>query len=167
MLLQNVVPPECLLLQTQSIARVFTSHGEKKNRNRARIKFLIQDLGIEKFRELVLAEREILPFDPRWNDYIEEAKAEFQESALKPAVDVPELVLIGNANGSGAEFQQWLQANIRPQRQPGYVTVTVALPLGDITSNQLRSLSDIVRRFTRESIRTAVEQIFIIRLYSI
>src|SRR5438874_6199462 len=95
-LFDSFVPPEELLPLAQAIARVFARHGEKKNRNRARIKFLIHDLGIEKFRELVLAEREILPFDPRWNDYIEEAKAEFQESALKPAVDVPELVLIGN-----------------------------------------------------------------------
>src|SRR5437762_11908516 len=165
-LFQEFVPPEELLPLAQAIARVFARHGEKKNRNRARIKFLIQDMGIEKFRELVLAEREILPFDPRWNKYIEEAKVEFQESALKPAVDVPELVLIGNANGSGAEFQQWLKSNIRPQRQPGYVTVTVALPLGDITSNQLRSLSDIVRRFTRETIRTTVEQNFVIRWVS-
>src|SRR5436305_14421747 len=165
-LFQEFVPPEELLPLAQAIARVFARHGEKKNRNRARIKFLIQDLGIEKFRELVLAEREVLPFDPRWNDYMEEAKAESQESALKPAVDVPELVLIGNANGSGAEFQQWLKSNIGPQRQPGYVTVTVALPLGDITSNQLRSLADIVRRFTRETIRTTVEQNFVIRWVS-
>jgi sulfite reductase (ferredoxin) len=165
-LFEEFVLPEELLPLAQAIARVFARHGEKKNRNRARIKFLIQDIGIEKFRELVLAEREILPFDPRWTEYIEEAKAEFQESGLKPAIDVPELVLIGNANGSGVELQQWLKSNIRPQRQPGYVTVTVALPLGDITSNQLRSLADIVRRFTRETIRTTVEQNFVIRWVS-
>ncbi|HEY4052108.1 MAG TPA: nitrite/sulfite reductase [Terriglobales bacterium] len=165
-LFQDFVAPEELLPMAQAIARVFARHGEKKNRNRARIKFLIQDIGIEKFRELVLSEREILPFDPRWTEYIEEAKAEFQESGLKPAVDVPELVLIGNANGSGPELQQWLRSNTRPQRQPGYVTVTVALPLGDITANQLRSLADIVRRFTRETIRTTVEQNFVIRWVS-
>ncbi|HTJ85849.1 MAG TPA: nitrite/sulfite reductase, partial [Terriglobales bacterium] len=100
-LFQEFVAPEELLPFAQAIARVFARHGEKKNRNRARIKFLIQDIGIEKFRELVLAEREILPFDPRWTELIEEAKAEFQESGLKPAVDVPDLVIIGNANGSG------------------------------------------------------------------
>lgn len=165
-LFSEFVRPEELLPLAQAIARVFARHGEKKNRNRARIKFLIQDIGIEKFRELVLAEREILPFDPRWTEYVDEAKAEFQESPLKPSIDVPELVLIGNANGSGTEFQQWLKSNIRPQRQPGYVTVTVALPLGDITSNQLRSLADIVRRFTRETIRTTVEQNFVIRWVS-
>ena len=48
--------------------------GEKKNRSRARIKFLVQDLGIEKFKELVLEERKILPHDPRWTDFVEDAE---------------------------------------------------------------------------------------------
>lgn len=165
-LFNEFVPPEELLPLAQAIARIFARYGEKKNRNRARLKFVIQDFGIEKFRALVKAEREILPFDPRWTEYIEQAKAEFQESGLKPAVDVPELVLIDSANGSGAEFQQWLKSNTRPQRQPGYVTVTVTLPLGDITANQLRSLADIVRRFTKETIRTTVEQNFVVRWVS-
>src|SRR6266536_6519597 len=99
-LLDEFVAPEELLPLAQAIARVFSRHGEKKNRNRARIKFLIQDLGIEKFRDLVLEERKILPFDPRWTDYIKEAQAEFAEAPLKLAVDVRELVLINNANGS-------------------------------------------------------------------
>src|SRR5207302_628685 len=162
-LFDSFVPPDELLPLAQAIARVFARHGEKKNRNRARIKFLIQDLGIEKFRELVREERKILPFDPRWTEHIREARAEFAEGPLKPAVDVPELVLINSANGSGPEFQKWLKFNTRPQRQPGYVTVNVALPLGDITANQLRSLADIVRRFTKETSRTTVEQNFVIR----
>ena len=165
-LFDSFVPPDELLPLAQAIARVFARHGEKKNRNRARIKFLIQDLGIEKFRELVREERKILPFDPRWTEYIREARAEFAEGPLKPAVNVPELVLINSANGSGPELQKWLKFNTRPQRQPGFVTVTVALPLGDITANQLRSLADIVRRFTRETIRTTVEQNFVIRWVS-
>src|SRR5438874_879923 len=165
-LFDEFVAPEELLPLAQAIARVFARHGEKKNRNRARIKFLIQDLGIEKFRELVREERKILPFDPRWTEYIQEAQAEFAEAPLKPAVDVPELVLINTANGSGAELQKWLRSNTRPQRQAGYVTVIVALPLGDITANQLRSLADIARRYTRETVRTTVEQNIVIRWVS-
>jgi sulfite reductase (ferredoxin) len=167
-LLDSFVPPEELLPLTQAIARVFARLGEKKNRNRARIKFLIQDLGIEKFRELVFEERKTLPFDPRWTEYIEQARSEFQEAPLKPAsptesVDLSQLVTIGNLNGQSDNFKRWLKFNIRPQRQAGYVTVTIALPLGDITANQLRSLADIVRRFTKETIRTTVEQNFVIR----
>jgi sulfite reductase (ferredoxin) len=165
-LFDEFVPPTELLPLAQAIARVFARHGEKKNRNRARIKFLIQDIGIEKFRELVREERKILPFDPRWTEYIAEAQAQFTEAPLKPAVDVPELVLISGLNGHGTEFQKWLQSNTRPQRQPGFVTVTVALPLGDITANQLRSLADIARRFTKETIRTTVEQNIVLRWVS-
>jgi sulfite reductase (ferredoxin) len=59
-----------------------------------------------------------------------------------------------------------MQTNIREQRQPGYVTATVALPLGDITPFQLRALADIVRQFTNGTIRTTVEQNFVIRWVS-
>ncbi len=165
-LFDSFVAPEELLPLAQAIARVFARHGEKKNRNRARIKFLIQDLGIEKFRELVLEERKILPFDPRWTEYIKDAQAEFQESALKPSGELPSLVAIEALNGNSDTFKRWLRFNTRPQKQPGYVTVTVALPLGDITANQLRSLSDIVRRFTKETVRTTVEQNIVVRWVS-
>ncbi len=165
-LFDSFVPPEELLPLAQAIARVFARLGEKKNRNRARIKFLIQDLGIEKFRELVLEERKILPFDPRWTEYIKEALSESEESPLHPSGELPSLVAIEGWNSNSEQFKKWLKHNTRPQSQPGYVTVTVALPLGDITANQLRSLADIVRRFTRETIRTTVEQNFAIRWVS-
>src|ERR1700726_3981930 len=75
-LFDSFVPSEELLPLAQAIARVFAKLGEKKNPNRARIKFLIQDLGIDKFRELVFEERKTLPFDPRWTEYIEQALGE-------------------------------------------------------------------------------------------
>jgi len=156
-LFDSFVPAEEILPLTQAIARVFARLGEKKNRNRARIKFLIQDLGIEKFRELVLEERKTLPADPRWTDYVKDA-AQFEEAALRPGGEWP--------SAASEPFKRWLKSNTRPQKQAGYVTVTVALPLGDITSNQLRSLADIVRRFTKETIRTTVEQNFVIRWVS-
>jgi sulfite reductase beta subunit-like hemoprotein len=164
-LFDSFIPPQELLPLAQAIARVFARLGEKKNRNRARIKFLIQDLGIEKFRELVLEERKTLPFDPRWTEYISEA-LKGHEEPLKIGGEVPDLVSIGNLNGDSEDFKQWLKFNTRLQRQRGYVTVTIALPLGDITANQLRSLADIVRKYTRETIRTTVEQNFVIRWIS-
>jgi len=151
------LPPEELLPLAQSIARVFARLGEKKNRNRARIKFLIHDLGIEKFKELVWEERKTLPFDPRWTEYIETAK-EFAEEPLHPPGET--------ALSKSEAFEQWRSTNVRPQRQQGYSAVTVTLPLGDITANQLRALSDIVHRFTRETVRTTVEQNFVIRWVS-
>ena len=162
----SFIPAEELLPLAQAVARVFARLGEKKNRNRARLKFLVQDLGIEKFRELVLEERKILPFDPHWTEYLSAAQAEFQEGPRKPGAEPVDLVTISGLNGASEDFKKWLKTNTRPQRQGGYVTATVTLPLGDITASQLRALADIVRRYTRETIRTTVEQNFVIRWVS-
>jgi sulfite reductase beta subunit-like hemoprotein/uncharacterized protein (UPF0332 family) len=165
-LFESFIPAEELLPLAQAISRVFARLGEKKNRSRARLKFLVQDLGIEKFRQLVLDERKILPHDPRWTELIAE-ELKTVESAKNPGGELPDLVTIASEAAADSDaFGKWLRSNIRPQRQAGYVTVTVALPLGDITANQLRSLADIVRRFTKETVRTTVEQNFVIRWVS-
>jgi len=156
-LFDSFVPVEEILPLTQAIARVFARLGEKKNRNRARIKFLVHDLGIEKFKELVLEERKTLAPDLRWTDFVKDAE-QFVEAPLRQAGEWPSAASEG--------FQRWLKTNTRAQKQPGYVVVTVALPLGDITANQLRALADIVRRFTKETIRTTIEQNFVIRWVS-
>ena len=151
------LPVEELGPIAQSIARVFARLGEKKNRNRARIKFLIHDLGIEKFKELVWEERKVLPPDSKWQECLAAATA-LSEEPLHPSGELPA--------STSEPFEAWRKTNVGPQRQAGYSTVTVTLPLGDITANQLRSLADIVRRFTRETIRTTVEQNFLIRWVS-
>src|SRR5256712_8387308 len=156
-LFDSFVPPEELLPLAQAIARVFAKHGEKKKRNRARIKFLIQDWGIEKFKEVVLEERKNLPPDPRWTDYLKDAE-QFQEAPLRPGGEWP--------SWDSEAFGRWLRHNTRPQKQAGILDVTVALPLVAITANQLRSMADIVRRFTKETVRTTVEQNFVIRWVS-
>lgn len=156
-LFDEFLAPEELLPITQAIARVFGRLGEKKNRNRARIKFLVHELGIEKFKDLVMEERKILPYDTRWTEYVADA-IKTSEQPKAPASPMPE--------GGSEQFRQWLKTNIRPQKQDGYVVATVTLPLGDVTPTQLRSLADIARRFTRETIRTTVEQNFVIRWVS-
>ncbi|MCH7728499.1 MAG: nitrite/sulfite reductase [Planctomycetes bacterium] len=122
--------PEEILPIAQAIARVFGRHGEKKKRSRARLKFLIEKWGMEKFKEEVLKERDKLAHDPRWAEYITDAESE-EETPLKPPGQMPEI------NGN-EQLNRWLKTNIRDQRQDGYVTATVALPLGDLTADQLR-----------------------------
>jgi sulfite reductase (ferredoxin) len=156
--LTEFAPAEELLPLTQAVCRVFGKHGEKKNRNAARIKFLVDKWGIEKFREEVFATRKELREDPRWLDRLKGAEAE-AEGPLKPPGQF-------SAVQGNDPFQQWLKGNVRDQRQAGYVTCAVTLPLGDITADQLRALADIVTRYTRGTIRTTVEQNFLIRWVS-
>ena len=152
---------EELLPIAQAISRVYARLGEKRNRAAARIKFLVSKLGIEEFQRLVWEERAKLGHDPRWTAYLEEAEA-FEELPLREPGDVD---LAAAAAGSG-DYAEWLRTNIYAQSQPGYATVTIALPLGDITSPQMRALADIARRYIKETVRTTVEQNLVLRWVS-
>ena len=159
-LYDEFVPEEEILPIAQAIARVFARLGEKKNRNTARLKFLVSKLGIEEFKKLVQAEREILPYDPRWTDYLKDV-ADYKEEPLKP----PSLLQISAAQ-SGRFQISGTRNNVYRQRQQGYATVTIALPLGDITATQLRAVADISRKYMKETVRSTVEQNLVLRWVS-
>jgi sulfite reductase (ferredoxin) len=157
-LFDEFLPEEELLPMAQAISRVFARLGEKRNRARARIKFLIANLGIEKFRQLVLEERQKLSPDPRWTAHLDTVN-EQMETPLKPGVS-----LNGSERPEG--FEAWYATNVYRQRQPGYVAATVTLPLGDVSADQLRALADIARRFVKDTLRTTVEQNILFRWLS-
>jgi sulfite reductase (ferredoxin) len=158
-LFTEFLPEEELLPVAQAMARVFARLGEKKNRNTARMKFLVGKLGIDEFRRLVVEERASLPFDTRWTEHLERV-----ERAEEPRLKPPSLVRI---DGEASQvFMRWAATNVYSQRQQGYSTVTVALPLGDITADQLRALAGIAGRFIKDTIRTTVEQNMVLRWVS-
>jgi sulfite reductase (ferredoxin) len=157
-LFDEFLPEEELLPTMQAISRVFARLGEKRNRARARIKFLIANLGIDGFRKLVLEERQKLSSDPRWTDYLASVN-DRSEEPLKPGVS-----LNGHRRPEG--FDAWYATNVYKQRQPGYVAATVTLPLGDASADQLRALADIARRFVKDTMRTTVEQNILFRWVS-
>src|SRR3989337_2516044 len=157
-LFDEFLPEAELLPIAQAISRVFARLGEKRNRARARIKFLIANLGIEEFRKLVLEERQTLSPDPRWTDFLSSVN-EPSEQPLKPGVGL-------NAHQRPDGFAAWCATNVYKQRQPGYVAATVTLPLGDASADQLRALADIAQRFVKDTLRTTVEQNILFRWVS-
>ncbi len=158
-LFDEFVLPEELLPISQAIARVYARLGEKQNRNKARIKFLVTKLGIDEFRRLVKEERASLETDPEWTTWLNNLST-YEEAGLPKPVSSGQTINLGEDE---TEFQQWKSTNIYHQRQQGFVAVTIALPLGDITSTQMRRLADVVRRFTLDTIRTTVEQNLLLR----
>ncbi|MDB5103761.1 MAG: Sulfite reductase [Fibrobacteres bacterium] len=157
-LFSDFVPEEEVLALTQATCRVYARLGEKKKRHRARIKFLVADMGIDKFREAVLEERAKLPNDPRWTDFLA-TLPKFEEKPLREAGK-------GIPKTDDAAFDFWCLTNVYPQKQDGFVTVTITLPMGDITSNQARALSDIARKYVKDTMRTTVEQNIVMRWVS-
>lgn len=139
----------------QAVSRLFARHGEKRNRGRARIKFLVDKWGIDAFREAVREERAKLPEDPQWIAYLADLP-HYREAPLRdpaPLENPP----------ADAAFVAWRTTNVQSQKQHGYVIATVKLPLGDATSWQMRQLADLARRHVGDNIRTTVEQNLVLR----
>jgi sulfite reductase (ferredoxin) len=154
-LFDEFLPEEELFPITQAVCRVFGRLGEKENRARARIKFLVKKLGIEEFKRLVLEERAKLRPDERWTAFLRDLHVT-DEKPLKPPAPL----------GPGSYpkgFDAWRASNIRPQNQKGYVTAKVTLPLGDFTPDQGRVIADMARRYTGDTLRTTVEQNLLFR----
>ncbi len=138
--LYDFVPAEEYLKVTEAVIRVFHRSDElRKNRMKARIKFLIARIGIDDFRAMV--EQELQEnwaqrsFDPTPLMFVED------ESLDAPPLDGYRM------NGRGGEFTRWTETNVRSQKQQGYRAVTVKLPLGDIQADQFYRLADLSRRY--------------------
>ncbi|HSN81660.1 MAG TPA: nitrite/sulfite reductase [Polyangiales bacterium] len=147
--LAEFCPEEELLPLAQAVSRVFARLGEKQSRARARIKFLVQKLGMDEFKRLVAEEREGLRHDERWTAFLDDLHAT-DEKPVRDAGVIP--------SDAPAAFRAWAEHNLKPQAQDGYYTAVVKLPLGDFTSAQGRALSDLAREYTGDSIRCTVEQ---------
>jgi sulfite reductase (ferredoxin) len=159
-LYSDFLPADQLLPLAQAIARVFARLGEKQNRAKARMKFLIASLGFEQFKREVSDEIGKLPHDPQWESRMEQELAGYRDQPLKGP---SELQIPADAS---PELLRWLEVNARPQAQQGYSMVEIFLPLGDISSDQLRALAALCRRYVKDTIRTTVEQNLLIRWVS-
>ena len=156
-LYSDFLPAEELMPLAQAISRVFARLGEKQNRAKARMKFLIAKLGFDEFKRQVEEEITKLPHDPQWQARMDEALTGYHDQPLN---DPSELQLPDDAS---PELLRWLDVNVRPQAQQGYSMVEVFLPLGDISPDQLRALANLCRRYVKDTIRTTVEQNLLIR----
>ncbi len=159
-LIEEFIPEEELLPMAQAVSRVFSRLGEKKNRARARIKFLVAKLGVEEFRRLVQEERQKQPKDQRWTEYLSDIDGYYQEG---PLAENDKEKLSPNIDETSDDFLKWQKVNVYKQKQEGYSIVTVKLPLGDLSAQQLRAIADISRKYIKDSLRTTVEQNIVLR----
>lgn len=144
---------------SEAVFRIFDrQEWLRVNRARARIKVLIDKIGIDAFREMVEEELEGGWVDER--DFsIDHLVYGIDEEANAP----PPLPTAASPNGDRSEFERFREANVRPQRQEGFSAVTVKITRGDLTPEQLRGLGEIMREFTGGAARTTVQQNLVLR----
>jgi sulfite reductase beta subunit-like hemoprotein len=126
----------------------------RKNRMMARLKVLIDKIGLDEFRSMVDAElANIGPIDFRPLMTAEEIQHE--EPPAQPSA--------GNGDHSDPEYQPWLDSNVEAQRQDGYHVVYIKTVRGDLSPEQFHGLADIVREYTGGKARTTQEQNLVLR----
>ena len=140
---------ELLIPYIESVLRVFDRYGERASRHKARIKFLIQKMGIDAFTELVKDEQNALTYQ----QYKIET-SEFDKLSLPSYVLPSEKIEIKNP----FNFETWKKTNVYPQKQDGFVAVYVRVLNGNIHSETSRRLIEKLRTVIADDIRITINQ---------
>jgi sulfite reductase beta subunit-like hemoprotein len=144
---------------SEAVLRVFDRQDWlRANRQRARLKFMVDKVGIDAFREEVeqemaldwVAERDHTP-DPLL--FIDDEEANAPAAPTSPS----------SPNGDSREFDAWVASNVYAQRQHGFSTAEVRVIRGDLTPAQFRGLAQIMREFTGGYARTSIQQNIVLR----
>jgi sulfite reductase (NADPH) hemoprotein beta-component len=162
--LRDFLPKKDLLSYLEAALRIYNEYGRRDNIFKARIKILVQAIGIEKMREEVEAEWAQMDHTPLdlSDETIAEIYAHFAPPAYKPAGTDDEKVL-ADAIEADAEFARWIKNNSHKHKQPGYAIATVSLkplgrPPGDVSAKQMELLADLSERYGFGEVRVTHEQ---------
>lgn len=150
-LLTEFAPAGEALEIAEAVVRVFDRTGDRKNRQKARLKYVVERLGPEAF----LAE-------------VERERAALRADGGRPVVELPapppRAPRAPAPRAARPGLEAFAATNVRPQRDPAYAAVSVRLPLGDVTGAQLRALSGLAEEFSEEGeARLTVDQDLLLR----
>ncbi len=142
-LLEEFTPEDDLLYTSIAVMRLFDRLGDRVNLARNRMRYLVNEMGWEKFQNLVLKERAVVRAT---QSVITKLKVDTTPS------EIQQPIRISDESGESAPdgFARWLKTNTVKQKQSGYHSVFITLEAGDITSNQLTAIADIIRDFSAE-----------------
>ena len=145
--LYSYLPADQIIPLMETVVRVFDRYGERKSRAKARMKFLLKDLGLDGFKELLAAEKTAVPFDSFPIDA--DAYPKIKVSNLEvPAVEITD----------AKEFEQWKSTNVVPQKQLGYLAIGIKVLLGDFYTDKARLLAGLVQKYAAGEIRLSLRQ---------
>jgi sulfite reductase beta subunit-like hemoprotein len=150
--LTEFLPEEELIPTMEAILRVFNEHGNRKNKLKARMKFVLRDKGIEEFRRLVAEKRAQVTTPPHLPERSSPLAAPLVSLNPAPA----------HGNGHTGEYARWAQHNLQPQRQSGYAIVWIKLLAGNVSVAQFRGLAELLEKYNLAALRIAISQDLVI-----
>jgi sulfite reductase (NADPH) hemoprotein beta-component len=161
--IRDWIAKEDLLSYLEANMRVYNRYGRRDNKFKARIKILVNELGVEEYKRQVEEEfagqqaweKVVLPLDE-----VDRIAAYFAPPKFEK---LPATSAKFEAAKADRAFARWAKNNLRPHKMPGYISVHIALkpqgtPPGDCTSEQMRAAADIAEKYGLDDIRVAHEQ---------
>ncbi len=147
------LPADQIIPFQEAAIRVFDRYGEREKRMKARMKFLIKDLGFERFMELIHEEWPAIAHQEyRIDESLKPTLGEVPADNFAPVAPVDETL-----------YAEWRKTNVFEQKQGGYRAVAIRIPLGNLEAEQARLLAGVISRFASDDIRLTVQQGMILR----
>ncbi|WP_417291307.1 HEPN domain-containing protein [Corallibacter sp.] len=141
------LPSDKIIPVMEGVLRIFDRYGERKSRAKARMKFLIKDIGLEEFKRLVAEEQKAIEFTsvPIGAENYPVSKP---VNVTAPEVDIKD----------EKAFQTWKNTNVIKQKQEGYVAIGIKVLLGDFYTDKARLLANLVEDFAAGELRLSLRQ---------
>lgn len=141
--LEEFTPEEDLLYTSIAVMRIFDRLGDRKNLARNRMRYLVNDMGWEKFQNLVFKERALVRAT---QSVVTQLEIDDTPAEIKRPIKISDES--GNSTPDG--YARWLKANTVKQKQSDYRSVFITLEAGDITANQLSTLGELISEYSSE-----------------
>ncbi len=133
---------------TESVLRVFDRYGERTSRNKARLKFLINNIGFDELCRLINEEQKALK-----HKTVTIIHSNLSEPTLPEKINLPNVKITNEG-----KFNDWLKTNTFEQKQPNFFAVYIKIQTGDIKTDRARLLAEVVKKFAADEIRVTIEQ---------
>jgi sulfite reductase beta subunit-like hemoprotein len=156
--LTEFLPEEELLPTIEAVLRVFSETGNRKNKLKARLKFVLREKGIEELRRLVFEKRKTSQAPAE----VFTVPSPIQRPTLVNIAPVPLISTISVDAASDADYDRWAEHNLMPQRQVGFGAIWIKLPSGTFYSRQMRGLADLLEKHDLTGVRIAINQDLVI-----
>ena len=158
-LFSEFIPEEDLLPWCEAIIRVFNQYGNRKDKNLARMKFVIRTHGMDWMKEQIAKAYADIRENGgiAWPEIVPEGFGGY-ESKPQPLGNGALLPVVEQSASGDAAYDAWLEANVVEQKQTGYAAVTVMVDQGNLTGDQLRGLAKLTRETGDGLLRTAINQ---------
>jgi sulfite reductase (ferredoxin) len=136
----------------EALIRVFDRYGERNRRMKARFKFLLEDIGLEKVMQLVEEEKKAI-----------KTKSYKINTSILPEPSIPGDVSYETVSVDETRYNRWFKTSVFEQKQKGFFGVNVRVPLGNLSSDRARQFADIIDSFASNDVRVTINQGYLLR----